>query len=83
MVDVGEVRIEFPLLALAARMTRCDVEERWSHPFVSFSASHCVAMKGRSASAFFSLVSCGAVFIGSGRLFPDHWRNQTRANLST
>ena len=95
MVDGGEAVIEVPLVALAARMTRWAVGGRRFHPFVYFSASHCVARTGWSASAFFSLVVkslkthvrpvwfCGAVLDGSGRFFPNHRQNQTRALFST
>ena len=57
MVDVGEVRIKIPLVALAARMTCCAFGGRRSHTFVSFSALRCAEATGWSASAFFNLVA--------------------------
>ena len=90
MVGGSEVRMEVPVVALAARMTRWAIGGRWSHPFVSFYALSWAATAGRSASAFYNRVatlvrtpmrlrwSCGAGLGGLGRLtFVQRW-NQTR-----
>ena len=80
MVGGGEVGMEVPVVALAARMTRWAVGGRHSHPFVSFSASQWVETAERSASTvrnrFATLVrtpvrprgSFGAGLGGVGRL---------------
>ena len=94
MVADGEVVTEVPVVALAARMTPWAVGRRWSHPFVSFSASRWAATTGWSASAVCSQVatsirisvrprwSCGAGMGGFGRFTSVHCWNHTRARLS-
>ena len=57
MVGGGEVRMEVPVVAIAARMTFWAVGGRRSHSFVSLSASHWVATTGRSALAVCSQVA--------------------------
>ena len=93
-MDVGEVGIKVLLVELAVRMTLWDFGVIRSHLFVSFPALQCSVTTGRSASAFCNLVakfiktpvilewSCGAVLAGTGRFYPNHCRNQTRARLS-
>ena len=88
-----EFRMEVLLVALAARMTRWDVGGRRSHTLVSFYASLCTAMTGRSTSAVCSLVatsvktpvrtmwSYGDGLGGVGRLVSIQQRNQTRAHF--
>ena len=95
MVGGGEVGMEVPVVALAARMTRWAVDGRRSHPFVSLSISRWAATAGRSASAVCSRVatsvrtsvrprwSCGAGVGGFCRFTSVHSCNQTRACLST
>ena len=94
MVNGGEVRIDVLLVALASRMTFWAVGGIQSHPFVSFSASLCVATTGHSASKFYNLVAasfkapvrpvwyCGAVLASVEMLFLVHRQIHTRARFS-
>ena len=94
MVGGGEVGMEVPVMALAARMTRWAVGGRRSHPFVSFSASHWAATMGRSALTVCIRVatsvrtpvrprwSCGDGVGGLVRFTSVHRWNQKRVRLS-
>ena len=91
MVGGGEVEMEVPVVALAARMKLWAVGGRQSHPFVSFSAPLWEATTGRSTSAVCNWVtmlvittmrpmwSCGSGLCGVGRLASVQRWNQTRA----
>ena len=57
MVGGGEIGMEVPVVALAARMTRWAVGGRQSHPFVSFFASCLAEATGESALAVISRVA--------------------------
>ena len=95
MVGGGEVGMEVPVVALAARMMRWAVGGRRSHPFVSFSFSRWVAMTGRSDFAVCNWIamlvrtpvrprwSCEAGLSGLGRLMSFQRWNQTRARFYT
>ena len=94
-VGSGEVGMEVPLVALAARMTRWGVGGRRSHPFVSFFALRWAATMGWSASAVCNMVvtsvknpmapmwSCGAGLGSVGRLVSVQQQVQTHALLRT
>ena len=94
MVGGGEVGMEVPVVALAARMTRWAVGGRRSHPFVSFFVSCWAATTVRSYLSVCSRVatsvrtpvrprwSCGDGVGGLGMFTSVHSWNQTRVRLS-
>ena len=95
MLGGGEVGMEVPVVALAARMTFWAVGGRRSHPFVYFSVTRWLELMERSASVVCNRVATsvrtpvrprwyfGAGLGSVGRLTSIQRWNQTRVRLST